>query len=405
MHRSRALLTFSLILCLVLGFAAPANGATQAELDAHREKAADARKRASEAEDLAKKLANEVAALDEKIEAAQKQADALGPDIAKATKRTSALRREVAGLKAEAAAAQAEIDRTQLELDTQRELLAARVESTYKQGSWFYIDLLLGSQDFSDLIARTELVNRVIESNNNVAAGLGRTKVSLEKSKAKLERSLQTASLKKKEAEAAEKQLRSLQNQRQAAADRTEAIQRDKADLMADSKKNAARYRAMAEAEEAESARIENELAGNGSGEFSGSMSWPVPGYTRVTSPFGWRTHPIYGDRRFHAGIDIGRKPDGTSINGAAIVAAGSGKVISAGYRSGYGNTVILDHGNGVTTLYAHQQSGGIKVSTGELVSRGERIGTVGSTGGSTAPHLHFEVRVNGTPKNPMNYY
>ena len=405
MHRSRALLMFSLIVCLALGFAAPAYGATQAELDAHREKAADARKRASEAEDLAKKLADEVAALDEKIEASQKQADALGPDIAKATKRTSTLRREVAGLKAEAAAAQAEIDRTQIELDTQRELLAARVESTYKQGSWFYIDLLLGSQDFSDLITRTELVSRVIESNNNVAAGLGRTKDSLEKSKAKLERSLQTASLKKKEAEAAEKQLRSLQNQRQAAADRTEAIQRDKAGLMADSKKNAARLRALAEQEEAESDRIASELSGSGSGKFSGSMTWPVPASHRVTSPYGWRICPFHG-RELHPGIDIGRPVAGGDWpeSQRSIVAAASGKVISAGYRGGYGNTVILDHGNGVTTLYAHQASGGIRVSVGQKVSAGERIGTVGSTGNSTGPHLHFEVRVNGTPKNPMTY-
>jgi murein DD-endopeptidase MepM/ murein hydrolase activator NlpD len=78
--------------------------------------------------------------------------------------------------------------------------------------------------------------------------------------------------------------------------------------------------------------------------------------------------------------------------------------VLAAGYRGGYGNTVILDHGNGVTTLYAHQAAGGIKVSVGESVKKGERIGTVGSTGSSTGLHLHFEVRVNGTPKNPATY-
>jgi murein DD-endopeptidase MepM/ murein hydrolase activator NlpD len=388
-----------------VSFVTPAYGATRSELEAHQKKAADARKRAAAADSLAKKLADEVADLDKRIDDLKKQADALAPDIAKATKRSAALQREVAQLKAEAAAAQAEIERTQLELDTQKALLAARVESSYKQGSWFYLDVLLGSSDFRELITRTELVTRVIESNNNVAADLGRTKESLDKSKAKLDRSLQTASLKKKEAEAVESQLRGLRAQRQSAANSSAAVQKQKADLMASSRKNAARLRALAEEEEAESRRLAAELAGSGSGRFAGTMSWPVPGYTRVTSPFGWRTHPIFGDRRFHTGIDIGRKADGTSINGAKIVAAGSGTVISAGYRGGYGNTVIVDHGDGVTTLYAHIKSGGINVSSGQSVARGQHIAAVGSTGNSTAPHLHFEVRVNGTPKNPMAYF
>ena len=132
-------------------------------------------------------------------------------------------------------------------------------------------------------------------------------------------------------------------------------------------------------------------------------MGWPVPGFYRITSPFGWRMHPVLHVRKLHTGIDIGKNP-GQAIAGAAIVAAGNGTVISAGYRSGYGNTVMIDHGNGVVTLYAHQPSGGIKVSVGQHVKKGQRIGTVGMTGYATGPHLHFEVRVNGTPVNPMRY-
>ena len=138
-------------------------------------------------------------------------------------------------------------------------------------------------------------------------------------------------------------------------------------------------------------------LSGGGSGRFSGSMAWPVPSSSRITSDFGPRICPFHG-KELHPGIDIG------APSGSAIVAAGKGEVLYAGYRGGYGNTIILDHGNGVTTLYAHQRAGGIKVSTGERVTKGQRIGTVGSTGYSTGPHLHFEVRVNGTPKNPMSY-
>lgn len=385
----------------------PAYGATRAELEAHRKKAEDARSKAADADALAKRLAGEVAALDGQIDALQKQADALSPQIATATKRTAALRLEVAQLRADAAAAQAEIDRTQVDLDTQKAALAAKAETTYKQGSWFYLDLVLGSLDFSDLIARTELVTRVIESNNNAAADLSRTKVTLAEAKSKLDRSLQTASLKRREAEAVEAQLRGLRGQHQGAANKREAVQNEKSSLMSQSKKNATRLRALAEAEEAESERLARELAGNGSGEFAGTMSWPVPASRRITSPFGWRISPIHRRRMFHAGIDIGRPKadEDWPESQRTIVAAASGTVISAGYRGGYGNTIILDHGNGVTTLYAHIAGGGIKVSTGQEVARGDRIGIVGNTGNSTGPHLHFEVRVNGVPKNPANYF
>lgn len=406
MHRSRALVVSIITLCLAVSFVAPAFGATRAELEAHREKAAEARKRAAAADTLAKKLAGEVADLEQRIEDFQKQANSLAPDIAKATKRSTKLQREVAQLKAEAAATQAEIERTQLELDTQKALLAARVESSYKQGSWFYLDVLLSSQDFRDLITRTELVTRVIESNNNVAADLGRTKETLDTSKAKLDRSLQTTNLKKREAEAVESQLRNLRARHQTAANRSESLQREKSTLMQDSKKNAARLRALAEEEEAESARIAAELSGSGSGAFAGSMTWPVPSSRRITSPYGWRICPFHG-RELHPGIDVGRPQAGGDwpTSQRSIVAVASGTVISAGYRGGYGNTVILDHGNGVTTLYAHQANGGIRVSSGQQVERGQRIGTVGSTGNSTGPHLHFEVRVNGSPRNPMGYF
>ncbi len=126
----------------------------------------------------------------------------------------------------------------------------------------------------------------------------------------------------------------------------------------------------------------------------SGVFVRPVPG--AVTSTFGYRTHPILGTRRLHTGIDM-RGGSGTPIRAAA-----SGRVILAAYYGGYGNAVIIDHGGGVTTLYAHQSR--LAVSKGSQVGAGETIGYVGSTGLSTGPHLHFEVRENGTPVNPLSY-
>lgn len=130
----------------------------------------------------------------------------------------------------------------------------------------------------------------------------------------------------------------------------------------------------------------------------SGSFITPVNG--RISSPFGWRTHPIFKSRTFHSGIDIAA-PHGTPIQ-----AANAGKVIYSGWYGGYGRVVILDHGSctgqPTTTLYAHMSRQ--KVTVGQTVARGHIIGLVGSTGYSTGPHLHFEVRINGKPNNPKNY-
>lgn len=126
----------------------------------------------------------------------------------------------------------------------------------------------------------------------------------------------------------------------------------------------------------------------------SGAFIKPVMG--AITSPYGWRRHPIFGGRKFHTGVDIAGK------NRSPIKAANSGKVIYTGWYGGYGKVVIVDHGKSITTLYAHMSS--ISVSNGQKISKGTVVGYEGSTGYSTGPHLHFEVRINGTHTNPMGY-
>ena len=130
-----------------------------------------------------------------------------------------------------------------------------------------------------------------------------------------------------------------------------------------------------------------------------GDMSWPTPGNYRISSAYGYRIHPILKTRRFHSGIDI------HANSKDPIAAANSGTVIYAGWRNGYGNTVILDHGGGITTLYAHIVSKGILVKNGQKVSTGDIIAKVGSTGLSTGPHLHFEFRKNGETENPVPHF
>lgn len=147
---------------------------------------------------------------------------------------------------------------------------------------------------------------------------------------------------------------------------------------------------------ESEQAKLQadlNRLTSSG-GSNPGRLSWPING--SVSSGFGYRIHPISGVSKLHTGLDI------SAGSGTPIAAAGSGTVIWADWYGGYGKTVIIDHGGGLTTLYAHQSS--LNVSAGSSVSAGSTIGYVGSTGYSTGPHLHFETREYGTPVNPMNY-
>ncbi len=403
-RRSAPALIISIALVVTMFCAPAALAVTREELLAHEKAAADARAKAAAAEKKAAELATEIDSLEERMTAIEKDLEALATDISGATERTNRLQREVDALRAEANAKQAEIDANQAEYDNQQAQLAARMQESYKQGDLFFLEILLTSKDLDDLIARTALAQRVMRQNKDAATQLETARVSLDKAKGELDRSLEAVNTKRAEAEAEQQRLMTLRSQQNARLADQKAVQDEKSALFAANKKEASRLRALAESEEAESDKIAKELYGNGSGYYSGVMAWPVPGFYRVSSPFGPRICPFHGKEN-HSGIDIGRNLNPPKpIDGASIVAAGSGKVIWASARGGYGNTVMIDHGNGVVTLYAHQQNGGIKVSVGQHVEKGQRIGTVGSTGYSTGAHLHFEVRVNGTPVDPMKY-
>ena len=138
---------------------------------------------------------------------------------------------------------------------------------------------------------------------------------------------------------------------------------------------------------------------GGGNASATGSLGWPVPCSTRVTSRFGYRTDPFTGEQRYHSGIDI----DGYGNDGAPVVASDGGTVITATYNDGYGNYIIIDHGNGYQTLYAHMS--GLAVGNGSTVSKGQTIGYLGATGRATGTHCHFEVFVNGSRVDPAGFF
>ncbi|MFA5844605.1 MAG: peptidoglycan DD-metalloendopeptidase family protein [Coriobacteriia bacterium] len=398
MLRSRAIMILVAASLAALVLSPPASAVTRADLDAARRRAEAARLAAREAEARADRLLAETRALETQIAGIQSQVAALESQIASVSVRRARLEAELAHLRADVAEREDEIARTQSAYEAQQEVLAQRIRNSYKQGDLFYLELLLGSADIGDLIARTSLVERVVERDRQIADDLADTRVSLENAKIALERDLEAVATKRAESNVEERALRGLDAAHRGRLAQEQAAKDEKARLVTENRANAARLRAQAEAEDRESERIAAELANtsHGGGHYNGVMAWPVPSSERITSPFGYRIHPILNVRRLHTGIDIG------AAEGSAIVAAGGGAVISAGYRGGYGNTVMIDHGDGVVTLYAHQRA--IAVSVGSRVTRGQRIGAVGTTGLSTGPHLHFEVRVNGAPVNPMGY-
>jgi len=393
----RVLLSVILVACLV----APGTAVAYSSKDvaAHQAAAAAARKKAAAEQAKADALLADTQKLEDQITALEGELETLGAQIGTASQRRANLDSQIELLRSEIAARQASIAALQVDYDQRSAELASRVDTYYRGGDWAYIEMLLGSQSLGDLIQRTEFVTAIIRDDEDAAARLEETRLALEQANTELSRTVESVTAKRAEARAEELGLKTLQSSRDSKRAAEQTVQDQKAALLAQTKKNIARLRAMALAEAQESARIATLLknaGSHGTGKYAGTFTWPTPGYRHVSSPFGMRMHPILHVRKMHTGIDI-HVP-----YGARIVAAGSGKVIFAGRNGGYGNFTMIDHGNGLVTCYAHQSR--IAVSTGQHVSKGQTIGYVGSTGMSTGAHLHFEVRVNGTPKNPLNY-
>lgn len=270
----------------------------------------------------------------------------------------------------------------------------ARLRAMYVAGDDNMASVLVGSTDFYDLLTNVELAKRISKRDDELIQTLNDQLAQLNADKAALEAKKSEADAEKAGLETDKKKL----NDTYAKSD--EAIKQSQAE-MEDYKKNKAEIDKQEAAIDKEIKDEISRLAAKNSAYVGGDFLWPVPGYYTITSPFGMRT--LFGVTKGHNGVDI----SGSGINGKSIVAANSGKVIVAqtSYTPGvsYGKYIMIDHGGGRVTLYGHCSS--IKVSAGQVVNKGDVIGCVGSTGNSTGPHLHFEVRISGSAVNPMQYF
>jgi murein DD-endopeptidase MepM/ murein hydrolase activator NlpD len=272
-------------------------------------------------------------------------------------------------------------------LEELNNLLADRLADTYKYGTVSYLSVLLGATNFWDLLSRGYVIRKVIQTDLELIEAINRDKQEVEDLEASLENQERIrASL--------EQRYRRLTN-----LARRQAIEHQR--MLREIESDRTKYEQMLAAIEADSKAIEQMIrkiqSSTGSRRrypniWRGNLIRPVEG--TITSNYGMRFHPILKSWRMHTGVDFGA-PYGTPIK-----AAGDGCVSYAGYMRGYGNTIIIDHGGSKSTVYAHCSS--ILVRTGMLVKQGQIIGRVGSTGLSTGPHLHFEVRIDGVPVNPF---
>ncbi len=278
-----------------------------------------------------------------------------------------------------------EIARLEEEIAEQDEKFKECLRAMDETSTVSYIDLLLSSGSISELLINLESINEMTNHDMAIIDEMTRLKTEVEDAKAQIE--VYRAEQEEARGIALEKQ------------GQLEVKLAAKQALAEELEKDIEKYKEVYEEARRQEEQLKASLNYSSSGsEYmgTGEFCWPAPSYTRISSPYGWRYHPIYKTNKFHSGVDL------AAPGGSNILAADDGKVISAGWNGGYGNCVVVDHGGGISTLYAHASR--LCVSKGDVVTRGSVIAKVGTTGNSTGNHLHFEVLINGKTTDPMSY-
>ena len=359
---------------LMLTFAVETSLASAATLSQIRNNIKNKQQELNESKAKEKSLGDQVNSLEQQINSKQSDIDELEASISEAQAKLETLEVELAA--------------AEEKVNTQNENLNARLRNMYKNGSVGFIDVLMDSGSFSEFLNNLSLVEKVYTSDQDVLEELQKAYDEIDAKKKEIE----TLQAELSESKATmEEQKSSLE------ADKA-SVEKKKSEIAADSAETQRELDKLEADAQALTSSIRNSGSSSSSSKYNGGiMAWPVPSCHTISSGYGGRIHPTTGKYKFHGGLDI------PGSYGSAIVAANSGKVIWAGNRGdSYGNYVIIDHGGGVSTLYGHSSK--VLVSSGQSVSRGQRIANVGSTGRSTGPHCHFEVRINGSRVNPTPY-
>jgi len=381
------------LLAAAAGACGPAFPATVSELDSDikaEEKRLDAierqiayhRKQVAEASKKEKGLLNDIAKLSQEIVVLKQEIKLLDMKKERAEIRIKELEKEIV--------------ETTAKLEETKSYLAKRFVAIYKYGGVAEFNLLLSASSAHDALINSFLLQRIAREDERRATELAEQRRRLEaatnemqQQKSALDARIQELSTRKNELSNVEGKRRgvlgTLKREKKLHSQAAAELEQAQKELQSTIRKLLAEKRKLLEANRTTPVTVMPS---------GGKLQWPVRG--RVTSPFGMRVHPVFKTKMMHTGIDI------SASEGTPVKAAAPGEVLFAGWLRGYGQIVIIDHGRNLTTVYAHLSV--ILVEEGEAVKYGTLIGKVGSTGVSTGPHLHFEVRVNGDAKNPRNY-
>lgn len=345
---------------------------------------------------------NQIQSEKNKLSEGKKQENALSQEIQDLEKKIGQVENEVYALEDDIKETEGKIKTAEEELEVakqkvseQNENLNSRLRSMYKNGSVGFIDVILSSESISEFITNIEMVQIIHSSDQEVLKQLQTASDEIDEKKKELEQLQDEMVAQKQEL---------LDKQSSLEADQAEVAKKKEGVVSANGEVEDNIAALEAEADEIRDA-INNDMSnssgggGSGGSSYTGTYIWPVPGYSRISSPYGYRICPFHG-KEFHTGIDI------PAATGTPVKATAAGVVVTAKYNSGYGYYVMISHGGGMYSLYAHNSS--LVVKQGQQVSQGQTIARAGNTGNSTGSHVHFEMRKGGSGSgntvNPQNY-
>ena len=383
-----AVLALLLLLPMVTMILGGAGAVTQSEIDALKAEQAASQARQDELEEQLADVEADQAEAQQRRQLLQAQLDAINNEIENIDKQIAYYDQEIAQKEDEQAEAEANEE-------AQYELFCQRVRAMEEEGTVSYWSILFNSESFSELLDRLADIDAVMAYDNQVMDEL----IAIREEIIALRTQLETS---RAEEQAARDQQAAKQAEQQAkVAEAQELLDQINADVAEVNRQLDAESEAAAEIQ-AEIAQKQKQLEeqrrqNNITIDSETSYLWPLPGYYRLSSLFGYRIHPITGEAHSHTGIDI------PAPGNTPILACKSGQVVTSAYHYSYGNYVVIDHGNGNSTLYAHMSSRA--VSEGDMVTQGQTIGYVGTTGSSTGNHLHLEVRDNYTRVDPESKF